>query len=76
LKYEHYGDPNILKNSKNVVIMDVRSAVGLLTRNIKIMKGPDANNWGCRVLVYSYLEHIKDSDTATPMNGYAIFDGV
>jgi len=56
--------------------MDVRSAVGLLTRNIKIMKGPDANNWGCRVLVYSYLEHIKDSDTATPMNGYAIFDGV
>lgn len=73
--YEHYGDPDVITNSKGGQI-DVRAAVGLLSRNIEITKGPDANNWGCRVLVYSYLMESADGTTATPMNGYAVLDGV
>jgi hypothetical protein len=54
----------------------MRAAVGLLTRNIRITRGPDANNWGCRVQVYSYIMPIVDSTKAVPVNGYVYFDGV
>lgn len=48
-----------------------------MTRNIKITKGPDANNWGCRVLVYSYLMTFTDpTKPIVPVNDYAIMDGV
>ena len=30
----------------------MRSAVGHLTRKIKIVGGPDPNGWGGRVLIY------------------------
>jgi hypothetical protein len=30
--------------------------VGHLTRNIKITRTVDANDWGCRVLVYNFLD--------------------
>lgn len=76
IKVEHYGDPSIITNSYGGQI-DVRSAVGLLTRNIKITKGPDANNWGCRVLIYGFLPIPEGNvKTTTPKNGYAILDGV
>jgi hypothetical protein len=48
LTFEHYGDPSALTNSNNGII-DMRAAVGLLTRNIKITKGYDPDNWGCRL---------------------------
>ena len=54
LVHEHYGDSQAtIKNS--VGTLDARSAVGLLSRNIRITKGADAHGWGCRVLLYSYL---------------------
>ena len=37
----------------------MRSAVGLLTRNIKIKKGADAHNWGCRILAYGMADGDK-----------------
>jgi hypothetical protein len=75
LVYEHYGDSAPITNVYGGVI-DTRAAVGLLTRNIKITRGSDANNWGCRVQVYSYL--MKFNTTASPIavNGRVYFDGV
>jgi hypothetical protein len=37
-------------------ILDMRAAVTVLERNIRIIRGPDANNWGYRVLIYAYLD--------------------
>ena len=57
--------------------MDTRAGVGLLSRNIKITKGPDANGWGCRVLVYSYAD--IPENPASPIvtrTGKITFDGV
>jgi hypothetical protein len=66
-----------MNNSVNA--LDARSGVGLLSRNIRITKGPDANGWGCRVLIYSYYE-MPDVISATSLpsiqTGYAILDGV
>lgn len=75
LKYEHYGDANPFTNSQGGKI-DMRAAVGLLTRNIRITRGPDPDNWGCRVQVYSYIMNIVNSTKAVPVNGYVYFDGV
>lgn len=53
LTFEHYGAASTtIENAYGV--LDTRSAVGLLTRNIKITAAPDANNWGCQILVYGY----------------------
>lgn len=53
LAYEHYGSGSTtIENSYG--LLDTRSAVGLLTRNIKVTPGPDPDNWGCRILVYGY----------------------
>jgi hypothetical protein len=59
--------------------MDTRAGVGLLSRNIKISRGPDPDGWGCRVLIYSYIEiPLVITSTYIPKvrNGYAILDGV
>jgi hypothetical protein len=65
-----------VNNSKGG-ILDARAGVGLLTRNIQILSAADTKNWGCRVLIYSYLALKSDpSLPPTPMNGYAILDGV
>ena len=48
----------------------MRAAVGHLTRNIKISAAADPNNWGCRVLVYNYL------DGTFAKRGYVILNGV
>lgn len=80
LVYEHYGDTTTTI-SNSVATLDTRSAVGLLSRNIRITKGPDANGWGCRVLVYSFysMPDISPNNpisTPTIETGYVIFDGV
>lgn len=75
LAYEHYGAPNLIMSKQNGTI-DVRAAVGLLTRNIKITKGADPDNWGCRIQLYSYIMETNSTLPPTPLNGYIIFDGV
>lgn len=66
----------MVTNKQNGTI-DVRAAVGLLTRNIKITKGDDPNNWGCRIQLYSYIiDSLNNISTPTAVNGYIIFDGV
>ena len=59
--------------------MDARSTVGYLSRNVKISSGPDPNNWGCRILVYSYLSTpavITPTNQPKHVNGYAKMSGV
>lgn len=34
--------------------MDMRAAVGVIDRNIKIVRGPDAKGWGFGVVVYAW----------------------
>ena len=48
----------------------MRSAVGHLTRKIKIVGGPDPNGWGGRLLIYQFLE--PGSTTGVPRRGYAV----
>lgn len=76
LVYEHYGAATTtIENSYGV--LDTRSAVGLLSRNIRVSPAPDPNNWGCRVLVYGYNEISADiSVPPTWRNGYAKLKGV
>ena len=50
LKYDHYG-----AHSQTVGEIDSRTAVGHLTRNIKITTGDD-EEWGYRILTYGYME--------------------
>lgn len=58
-------------------MLDARSGVGLLTRNIRVSPAPDPNNWGCRVLVYGYYELSTDiSIPPTWRDGYAKLKGV
>jgi hypothetical protein len=56
--------------------LDTRAGVGKLNRNIRITKGPDANGWGCQVLIYSYLEIPAGAALPAYKTGYAILDGV
>lgn len=74
--HEHYGASNPITNAYGV--LDTRAGVGLLTRNIKITKGADANNWGCRILAYSYSDFNPENPAAGVVNrtGSIIFDGV
>jgi len=51
--------------------LDMRSAVGHLTRNIKI-SGTDVEGWGCTILVYYWYEESMKIDK----RGYVKFDGV
>jgi hypothetical protein len=76
LLYEHYGAASSVTNGAGGKI-DVRAAVGLLTRNIKITRGPDVNNWGCRVQIYSYIMQLADPNLPpVAVSGYAYLDGV
>ena len=53
LLYEHYGAPSVtISNSFGVI--NTRSAVGLLTRNIRISSAASGTNWGGRVEIYGY----------------------
>lgn len=76
LRYEHYGAGSPITNAYGV--LDTRAGVGLLSRNIKITKGADPNNWGCRILAYSYSDFNPENLAAGLVNrtGNIIFDGV
>lgn len=75
LQYEHYGASDPIINQYGV--LDTRAGVGLLSRNIRITKGPDANGWGCRVLVYSYVDIPENpADPIVTRTGKITFDGV
>lgn len=50
----------------------MRTAVGHLTRNIKISGSHDPNMWGCRVLIYQFTEPGHQFSS----RGYGKFDGV
>ena len=53
LLYEHYGAPSAtISNSFGVI--DTRSAVGMLTRNVRISSAASGVNWECRILIYGY----------------------
>lgn len=62
LVFEHFGGPDPTV-SNDFGVLDMRGAVGHLTRNVKISGSP--GNWGCRVLVYSMM------DGETPTRGSA-----
>lgn len=76
LTYEHYG-ASTTTIANDYGVLDTRSAVGILTRNIKITGANDTDDWGCRVLVYGYNE-IPEDLLKQPVwrNGYVKFRGV
>jgi hypothetical protein len=74
LQYEHYGDiSTTLTNEYGT--LDARSAVGHLTRNIKISGGADVHGWGAHVLILGYTQIFSDFSTNL-LKGYAKLDGV
>ena len=78
LQYQHYGASGTTI-SNDYGVLDARSTVGYLSRNVKISSGPDPNNWGCRILVYSYLSTpavITPTNQPKHVNGYAKMSGV
>jgi hypothetical protein len=54
LKYDHYGASSATITTPYGVL-DARAGVGHLTRNIKIVSGPNYT-WGYRMLVYGYKD--------------------
>ncbi len=77
LQFEHYGAATATI-SNTYGVLDARSAVGLLTRNIRITNASDSNGWGCRVLNYGYLELPSDliNGKVKLKNGYLQWNGV
>ncbi len=68
LLYKHYGDIGAtVTNAAGT--LDTRAGVGHLTRNIKIVAGPDSG-WGYQLLVYGYV------DNTTLRSGSIILKGV
>lgn len=74
LAFEHYGAAGAtIQNSYGT--LDTRAAVGVLNRNIKVSSS--SAEWGCRVLVYGYLEMPESpADQPKVRNGYAKWNGV
>jgi hypothetical protein len=68
LIYKHYGAANPTVTNA-VGTLDTRTGVGHLSRNIKIVAGPDSG-WGFQLLVYGYI------DNATLRSGSVILNGV
>lgn len=54
LKYTHYGAASVTINN-TYGKLDTRGSVGHVTRNIKIVSGPDSG-WGYSLVIYSYYE--------------------
>jgi len=50
--YDHYGAPDVTITKDGIGKLDMRAAVGHLTRNIKIIGGDNDQGFGCRVLIY------------------------
>lgn len=58
LKFNHYGH-NDATLAKAGYVLDTRTGVAHLNRNIKITAGPD-NGWGFTLVQHSFLRHIVD----------------
>lgn len=56
--------------------MDARSAVGHLTRNVKISSFDENIRWGGKVQIYGYYEYYSDGTAPIFKNGYAKLIGV
>jgi hypothetical protein len=54
LQYTHYGAGSVTI-SNNYGTLDTRTRVGHLSRNIKILPGPDAG-WGFTVIIYGFMD--------------------
>ena len=70
LQYYHFGASTITKSTSYGNI-DMRTEVGLLTRNI-VIEGTDEDSWGGRV----YVGEIYDPTTSSYYRGRVNFDGV
>ena len=68
LLYTHYGAPNVTIDNQ-FGTLDTRTRVGHVSRNIKIVPGPDADNWGFTTIVYGFVNQ-------TLRVGNVILDGV
>jgi hypothetical protein len=73
LNYTHYGDTSPLTNNYGTI--DMRAAVGHITRKIKILRGADSNNWGFRVLVYGFIDGDITRVGVTKLNGVEFVEG-
>jgi hypothetical protein len=70
LQHNHYGSDSVtIENSYGS--LDTRTAVGHLSRKIKIMAGDDSG-WGFRLLAMAY----RDSETNDLKEGQIILQGV
>lgn len=68
LEFDHYGANDITLDTKHGDL-DARAGVGHITRNIKVVSGPDSG-WGYNMVVYGFIE---GNITRT---GNVIFSGV
>ena len=73
LTYDHYGDPEITINN-DIGILDTRSAVGHLTRNIRIISGTDSG-WGYSLVGYGFLDGSKLRTGKLIMQGVELYEG-
>lgn len=69
LAYDHYGAPEVTLDQGTIGQLDMRAAVGHLTRNIKIKGGPSVHGLGCRVIIYQFED--PTSDLGVPRRGFA-----
>lgn len=73
LQFTHYGASGVTV-SNSVGTLDTRAAVGHITRNIRIIAGPD-DGWGFQLTINGYLATLPDNSTKL-RSGSAILQGV
>jgi hypothetical protein len=74
LAYTHFGDTNATIQN-NYGTLDMRAGVGHLTRNIKIVRGADADGWGFRVLTYGFIDGNITRIGTTNLHGVEFIEG-
>lgn len=73
LNYTHYGASGVTV-SNAVGTLDTRAAVGLLTRNIRIMAGDD-DGWGFQMIVQGYFDGVKVRSGSVVLQGVEFVNG-
>jgi hypothetical protein len=73
LAYNHYGASGVTINN-NYGKLDTRTRVGHLTRNIKVVPGPDAG-WGYTIHVYGFLDGEIPRIGAAKVSGVEFYKG-
>jgi hypothetical protein len=71
LAYTHYGAGSITI-SNSIGQLDTRARVSHITRNVKVVPGPDAG-WGFTVIVYGYMDATILRVGSTQLSG-VLFD--